>query len=340
MQFLEKVASRGETKRMRYLYLLAASLLTGLAIPVSALPQLSIIQSETSEQSSLSTVSEKIVPDVQVSPELHQQVSQASPSSSVNPDVQIDNHQLVSGSQLYYQRLTALKAEQTYTRSANNLQSLWKSTRKPQLTYEDWKNLLVMEAKAMAVDQGRNHLSILVGDSLSMWFPREKLPTGELWLNQGISGDTSTGILKRLSAFSQTKPDVIYLMAGVNDLRKGVGDTIVLHNHRQIIHNLRHAHPHAQIIVQSILPTRLTTIPNSRIRRINNQLAFIAKQEGAYYLDIHNWFADVQGNLREDLTTDGLHLSEQGYDVWRAAIQQMELRNTVLRMSQQIKSKK
>ena len=109
MQFLEKVASRGETKRMRYLYLLAASLLTGLAIPVSALPQLSIIQSETSQQSSSSTLSEKIVPDVQVSPELHKQVSQASPSSSVNPDAQIDNHQLVSGSQLYYQRLTALK---------------------------------------------------------------------------------------------------------------------------------------------------------------------------------------------------------------------------------------
>jgi lysophospholipase L1-like esterase len=208
------------------------------------------------------------------------------------------------------------------------LQSLWESIRKRQLTYDDWKSLLALEARAIAQGQGANHLSILVGDSLSMWFPREKLPTGKLWLNQGISGDTSSGVLKRLGAFSATRPDVIYVMAGINDLRKGASDDTILRNYRRIVRRLRDSHPKAQIIVQSILPTRLAKLSNSRIRHINTQLTQIAKQEGANYLNIYSWFTDMEGNMRPELTTDGLHLSQEGYDVWRSALQQIEYKVT------------
>ena len=321
---------------MKDLYLLAAGLLTGLAIPASALSQLSIIQRENHQvlwdfkQDSQPTVGEKIVPTSNISlAELSNHKLQVPVTLSVNSNSQLVNHQLISGSQLYYQRLAALRIGHSYMRSVGDeSQSLWESARKHQLTYQDWKSLLAMEAKAMAQGQGTNHLDILVGDSLSMWFPKEKLPAGKLWLNQGISGDTSDGILKRLSAFSETRPDVIYIMAGINDLRKGETDETILHHHRLIIRQLRHTHPKAQIIVQSILPTRLPTIPNSRIRQLNYQLTLIVKQEGANYFNLHNWFRDFQGNLRQDLTTDGLHLSEQGYEVWRSALEQTELVNT------------
>jgi lysophospholipase L1-like esterase len=157
-----------------------------------------------------------------------------------------------------------------------------------------------------------------------MWFPREKLPSGKLWLNQGISGDTSGGVLKRLSAFNATRPEVIYLMVGINDLRKGKSDESILINYHQIISRLRKAHPRTQIVVLSILPVRLETISNDYIRQINSRLALMAKELGASYQDIHSWFTDFQGNLRSELTTDGLHLSPQGYDVWRIALQQIE----------------
>ncbi|MBO3460449.1 SGNH/GDSL hydrolase family protein [Aetokthonos hydrillicola Thurmond2011] len=314
---------------MRDVYLLVAGLLTILAIPASALSQLSIIQQPNHSvlwdlsQDLNSTVNEKIVPASDRSPELRNDKFQI----PFNPNNHPANTQLiVSGSQLYYQRLTALQASESYTHLADkNLQPLWKSARKHQLTYEDWKNLLAIEAKAISQSQSANHLGILLGDSLSMWFPKDKLPNSKFWLNQGISGDTSEGILKRLSAFSSTKPDVIYIMAGINDLRKGTRDQAILSNHRQIIRRLRREHPKTRIIIQSILPTRLPTIPNARIRRINYQLALIAHQEGANYLNLYNWFTDFQGNLREDLTTDGLHLSQPGYEVWHFGIQQMEL---------------
>jgi lysophospholipase L1-like esterase len=343
-------------------YLLAAGLLTGLAIPASALPHLSIVLPESSrflwdlKQGSQAIVSTKIIPSVDLSlpelsgqafqplkssqptvdeknvpsvPELSSEGLPATTESSLNPSTQAAGLSLTSGNQLYYQRLAALKTGQIYTRAnSDNLQSLWESIKKRQLTYDDWKSLLALEARAIAQGQGANHLSILVGDSLSMWFPREKLPTGKLWLNQGISGDTSSGVLKRLGAFSATRPDVIYIMTGINDLRKGASDETILRNYRRIVRRLRQAHPQAQIIVQSILPTRLPKLSNSRIRHINIQLTVIAKEEGANYLNIYSWFTDMEGNMRPELTTDGLHLSQEGYDVWRSALQQIEYQLT------------
>lgn len=379
---------------MRDLYLLAVTLLTGLAIPTSTLPQLSIILQENSQiewnlqQGSQLTLGRRIKTPVDISlPELSNQALQplqglprltasslnalpqganrtllsgsqlydqrlaqintgqiyqpvndhspqswgdlAKTASSLTAIPQGSKRTLLSGSQLYYQRVAELKTGQIYKPvNDDSLQSLWESAKKNQLTYEDWKNLLAVEAKALAQNQGANNLSILVGDSLSMWFPTEKLPEGKLWLNQGISGDTSSGVFKRLVAFSATRPDVIYVMAGINDLRKGTSDQVILRNHRQIMRRLRQNHPQAQIIIQSILPTRLPTIPNRRIRHINAQLAVMAKEEKVNYHNIHSWFTDFEGNLRFDLTTDGLHLSPQGYDVWRAAIEQIELKVT------------
>jgi lysophospholipase L1-like esterase len=234
----------------------------------------------------------------------------------------------ISGGQLYQQRLASLVSGQIYTRTDNdeNLALSGESNKADKLTYQDWKSLLALEAKAIAKGQGANRLSILVGDSLSLWFPKDRLPTGKLWLNQGISGDTSEGVSKRLSAFSATRPDIIYVMIGINDLRKGATDKSILVNSSRIIHSLRQSHPSSQIIVQSILPVRSQKIPNGRIRHINAQLAIIAQKQGANYLNIHNWFTGIDGNLRPELTTDGLHLSLAGYQVWQFALEQIEYR--------------
>jgi lysophospholipase L1-like esterase len=200
-----------------------------------------------------------------------------------------------------------------------------------QLTYQQWVALLAREAEVTAAQQPKR-LTILAGDSLSLWFPNELLPTDRHWLNQGISGETSTGLLKRLDLFDETHPEVIFVMIGINDLIRGVNDEVILANQRQILRYLRRVHPQARIVAQSILPhggtsitwegrDRLLKIPNSRIRRLNQQLAAIANEEGSAYLDLYPLFMDEKGDLRSDLTTDGLHLNSQGYLVWRAALQ-------------------
>ncbi len=203
--------------------------------------------------------------------------------------------------------------------------------RRHQLTYQEWLDILNQEAK-VAADQHPPHLTILAGDSLSLWFPPELLPEGKNWLNQGISGETSNGLLKRLKIFDRTQPEVIFVMIGINDLIRGMSNGEILDNQRQIINYLRKTHPTAQIVVQSILPhgaeaatwkgrDKLLAVANSRIRELNQQLQSISTKKGVKYLDLHPLFTNKQGNLRREFTTDGLHLSPEGYMVWRSALQ-------------------
>ncbi len=200
-----------------------------------------------------------------------------------------------------------------------------------QLSYKQWLDILKSEAAVVAAKRPQR-LTVLAGDSLSLWFPTELLPETRNWLNQGISGETSSGLLKRLSLFDNTQPSRIFVMIGINDLIRGVSDSEILDNHQKIMAYLRKTHPKAQIVFQSILPhggeeiswegrEKLLAIPNSRIRQLNEQLQAIASKEGIKYLDLQPLFANSQGNIRSNFSTDGLHLSQQGYLVWRSALQ-------------------
>ncbi len=199
-----------------------------------------------------------------------------------------------------------------------------------QLTYEEWVNILQQEAEAIVAEPPA-HLSVLMGDSISLWFPHELLPQTTTWLNQGISGEISEGLLKRLDLIEETQPDYIFVMIGINDLLRDMSDDEILGNQRQIVRDLRAMHADATIVLQSILPhgsdratwegkDRLVAIPNERIQRLNAELAAIAREESAQFLDLTPLFSDSAGNLRTELSTDGLHLNDNGYLAWASAL--------------------
>lgn len=199
------------------------------------------------------------------------------------------------------------------------------------LDYADWLVLLEQEAIAVA-ERSPEDLTVLMGDSISLWFPTDLLPHDRNWLNQGISGEVSSGLLKRLDLIEPTQPDTILVMVGINDLIRDVKPATLLANYQLILETLADEHPQAQLVVQSILPhageaatwegaARLLEIPNAQIRDVNDDLEAIAQKQGAEYLDLHPLFSDTDGNLRPELTTDGLHLNASGYLVWATALQ-------------------
>lgn len=198
------------------------------------------------------------------------------------------------------------------------------------LSYDKWVAILQQEAK-VAAENAPENLTILAGDSLSLWFPTDLLPSGPTWLNQGISGEVSAGLLQRLKLFDHTKPNTIFVMIGINDLIRGVPDQDLLWNYRLIVRRLRRIHPESTLVIQSILPhggeestwegrDRLLSISNQRIQDLNQNLERIAEEENAKFFDLYFLFTDDRGYLRPEFTTDGLHLSRQGYLVWRSAL--------------------
>jgi len=197
-------------------------------------------------------------------------------------------------------------------------------------SYQDWLNILRREASEIAESQPRR-LYVLAGDSISQWFPQTLLPPQATWLNQSISGEGSKGLYDRLTFLDDTKPEKIFVMIGINDLIRGMDDDTLLEQQRRIVKDILWIHPDAEVVVQSILPhgdqsatwegkTKLKRVPNERIRSLNERLAAIAEYEGATFLDLYDLFKTEGGKLRPELSTDGLHLNEQGYLVWRTAL--------------------
>ena len=86
----------------------------------------------------------------------------------------------VSGSQLYQQRVAALRSGRVYTRlPASSYAEAWRNAT-AQPTYEQWVTLLAAESRAIARGQGANRLTVLVGDSLYLW-GRLQRSSGLLW---------------------------------------------------------------------------------------------------------------------------------------------------------------
>jgi lysophospholipase L1-like esterase len=200
-----------------------------------------------------------------------------------------------------------------------------------QYTYTQWLEVLGKEAGAMAKAKPE-HLTVLLGDSLSLWFPAEMLPSDRVWLNQGMSGENSAGLLKRLKLLDEVQPETIVVMVGINDLIKGTSDEQILDNYRQIIKDLKEKHPKTTIVVQSVLPhggDRVATIDreqvlqlsNERIYQFNQKLSGLTAETEVLFLNLHPLFTDADGLMQADLSTDGLHLKRQGYFVWRSAFQ-------------------
>ena len=138
--------------------------------------------------------------------------------------------------------------------------------------------------------------------------------------NRGISGDITNGILERLDEFIYFKPLAIFLLIGINDiyamnLPEGeqtedyISDNII-----EILNRLRNDIPNTKLYLQTILPTHREDIKD-QIQRINNSIINNAQPE-VTIIDLHSIFANENGLMTKDYSTDGVHLNTYGYDRW------------------------
>ena len=60
-------------------------------------------------------------------------------------------------------------------------------------------------------------------------------------INRGISGDNSYGVFHRLDAVLALKPKKIFLLIGVNDIKRGTPLDIIANNYERIIQKVTRA---------------------------------------------------------------------------------------------------
>ena len=65
-------------------------------------------------------------------------------------------------------------------------------------------------------------------------------------MNAGISGDTTSGALRRLNWVLKSKPDAVFVALGANDGLRGLEISLMKKNLSSIIHQLKAARARTQ----------------------------------------------------------------------------------------------
>jgi len=150
--------------------------------------------------------------------------------------------------------------------------------------------------------------SIIEGGDWAAWFPDDDV------VNLGVGGDTVAGLTARVDDVVAAQPDSIVLLIGTNDFgshRRTVEQ--VVRGIENVMVTLRRELPGARLLLTSILPRTAELAP--RIKDANRHLRQFSATVRAQYLDL--WPALAEGDaIRDEFTTDALHLSEAGYQAW------------------------
>ena len=153
---------------------------------------------------------------------------------------------------------------------------------------------------------------------------------GKPYVNRGISGQTTPQMLIRFRPdVIALKPEVVVILAGTNDIAGNTGpmtleaiqDNITSMAELARLNRMR-------VVLASVLPVsdyektaegqpRIQTVrrPPEKIRALNDWMRTYATQNKLTYLDYYSAMIDDKGFLKDELSNDGLHPNDKGYQV-------------------------
>lgn len=155
---------------------------------------------------------------------------------------------------------------------------------------------------------------VFLGDSITEqgiwgeWFPSSNVR------NRGIGGDVTSGVLERLHSAVPPRAGSVFILIGTNDLGRGLSPSETAANLGTILANIAQANPTVALYVQSVMPRSRKY--RARILELNQLYRDIAAEAGVIWIDLWPALASPEGDLRNEFTLDGLHLSGEGYAAW------------------------
>jgi lysophospholipase L1-like esterase len=154
---------------------------------------------------------------------------------------------------------------------------------------------------------------VYLGDSLTDWMAISEFvrADGGRVLCRAISGDTTSGMIRRLRCSFPQGAEVCFLLVGFNDLSQGASVEDTASRVEQICRLLIERHQTKRIVVESLLPAPGDY--SQLILDLNEQLSRMAAAYPAIgYLDLYPGFM-VDGRRNAALYAgDSAHLNAQG----------------------------
>lgn len=168
---------------------------------------------------------------------------------------------------------------------------------------------------------------IFLGDSITDFYDLDKYYDDLPVVNSGVNGNSTTDILddmyKRVYRYNPTK---VFILIGTNDITKDRSTNQIVNNISKIVKRIKKNRPSTKIYIESIYPVSkaddskikkdmVKNRTNKQIKEINKKLKEKTKELNVNYINMYDKLTDKDDNLKLEYTTDGLHMSDKGYDV-------------------------
>ena len=136
-------------------------------------------------------------------------------------------------------------------------------------------------------------------------------------LNAGVNGDRTEHLLWRIEHgnVDGQRPYAVVLLIGTNDIGRNRPANVIAEGVREILEAVRSKLPKARVLLLGVLPR--SEAPDSHRRRqvaeVNELIRRCADQKHVFYADVGRALLDRAGRLTREVSSDGVHLTEQGY---------------------------
>ncbi|MGK0187096.1 MAG: arylsulfatase A-like enzyme/lysophospholipase L1-like esterase [Verrucomicrobiales bacterium] len=174
---------------------------------------------------------------------------------------------------------------------------------------------------------------LFIGDSITQGWEGSGKATWEKFygnrdaINLGFSGDRTEHALWRLEKGNfngVTAPKLAVVMIGTNNTGHFEQEpTQTAAGVAAIVDKLQTQFPETKVLLLGVFPRGATSDdPSRKINTaINQKIASLDDRDDVDFLDISDSFLGEDGTLSKDIMPDLLHLSEDGYQLWAAAIE-------------------
>jgi lysophospholipase L1-like esterase len=159
----------------------------------------------------------------------------------------------------------------------------------------------------------------IMRDYLNVLFPQQPIEI----VNAGVRSETSGQMLARFDHdVIQAKPDLVLVMAGMNDIGLGVSAADYQKNLRIMQQQAASAHIPVIFISMPITPEAPERYGFARSKEFNAVALRVANDTGAKYVDVSGPLTNLVQQYRNDtgapdnlVTVDGVHLTAAGQRV-------------------------
>jgi len=191
----------------------------------------------------------------------------------------------------------------------------------------DWANLARYrdENASVPAPSPSEERVVFMGDSITDFWGRArgKFFPGKPYINRGISGQTTPQMLIRFRPdVINLKPKVVVILAGTNDIAGNTGPESLADIEANLTSMVQLAQANnIRVVLSSVMPVcdyikpQTGRRPPEQIIALNQWIQEFSIKNNLIYLDYYSGMLDDHKMLKQELTYDGLHPNEAGYDV-------------------------